>query len=157
MPAINLNVCYRGKTRRQLLGPSLSAFDPERKYGDDVYVTLIAAKRWGRSGAKRCDRLRRHDRCKRQVQKRVAKRKQQTQQQRHIEAGLWLRRLRQERGISQRELADKVGVEVYTLISQFENGRGVIPQDWQLLWADALKVEPREFVRRLASYYDPRA
>jgi len=93
----------------------------------------------------------------RQVQKRVAKRKQQTQQQRHIEAGLWLRRLRQERGISQRELADKVGVEVYTLISQFENGRGVIPQDWQLLWADALKVEPREFVRRLASYYDPRA
>ena len=87
-------------------------------------------------------------------QKRSVTPKQLTQERRK-EAGLWLRKLRQERGISQRELADKVGVEVYTLISQFENGVGVIPQDWQLLWADALKVEPREFVRRLASYYDP--
>src|SRR5262245_40179708 len=60
------------------------------------------------------------------------------------------------KGLSQRELADKVGVEVYTLISQLESGRGLIPQDRQLLWADALEVEPHEYVRRLASYYDPR-
>ena len=90
------------------------------------------------------------------VQKRVAKPKQITRQQRRKEAGLWLRRLREERGLSQRELADKVGVEVYTLISQLEGGRGLIPQDRQLLWADALEAEPREFVRRLASYYNPR-
>src|SRR5262245_44133442 len=32
------------------------------------------------------------------------------------EAGRWLRELREERGLSQRELAKKVGVEVYTLI-----------------------------------------
>ena len=88
-------------------------------------------------------------------QKRSVTPKQLTQERRK-EAGLWLRRLREERGLSQRELADKVGVEVYTLIAQLESGRGLIPQDRQLLWADALKVEPREFVRRLASYYDPR-
>jgi len=88
-------------------------------------------------------------------QKRSVTPKQLTQERRK-EAGLWLRRLREERGLSQRELADKVGVEVYTLISQLESGRGVIPRNRQLLWADALKVERREFVRRLASYYDPR-
>src|SRR5262245_49119159 len=66
-------VCSWMNSRRDLLVASLSACDPERKYGDDVYVTLIAAKRWGRSGAKRCDRLRRHDRCKHtEIRRRVA-------------------------------------------------------------------------------------
>jgi transcriptional regulator with XRE-family HTH domain len=82
-------------------------------------------------------------------------RSKQLTQQRRKEAGLWLRELREERGMSQRELADRVGVEVYTFISQVEQGRGVVPQDRYLLWAAALEVEPDEFVRRLTSYYDP--
>src|SRR5262245_27480000 len=86
------------------------------------------------------------------VQKRAAKPKQLTRQQRRKEAGLWLRRLREERGLSQRELADKVGVEVYTLISQLESGRGLIPQDRQLLSADAVEAEPGEFVVRVTAY-----
>ena len=82
----------------------------------------------------------------------------QERRQRRKEAGLWLCELRERRGLSQRELAEAVGVEVYTVISQLESGRGLISlsQDRQLLWADALQVEPREFARRLASYYDPR-
>jgi transcriptional regulator with XRE-family HTH domain len=71
------------------------------------------------------------------------------------EAGGWLRQLREKRGLSQRELAERVGAEYYTFISQLENGRGRIPPDRYLVWAAALHVEPRAFVRTLMSYYDP--
>ena len=63
--------------------------------------------------------------------------------------------MREERGLSQRELADKVGAEFYTIISQLEHGRGLIPPDRYLVWADALAIEPCEFIRRLTYYYDP--
>jgi transcriptional regulator with XRE-family HTH domain len=70
-------------------------------------------------------------------------------------AGLWLRELRENSGLTQREIAERVGAEYYTFISQLENGRGRIPPDRYLVWADALGVRPREFVRGLMSYYDP--
>jgi len=70
-------------------------------------------------------------------------------------AGSWLRELREKRGLSQRDLAQMVGAEYYTFISQLEHGRGRIPPDRYLVWADALGVNPREFVRGLMSYYDP--
>jgi transcriptional regulator with XRE-family HTH domain len=71
------------------------------------------------------------------------------------QAGSWLRELREKRGLSQRELAQRVGAEYYTFISQLEHGRGRIPPDRYLVWANALGVEPRAFVRCLMSYYDP--
>jgi len=64
------------------------------------------------------------------------------------EAGRWLQKLREKRGLSQRELAEKVGAEVYTLISQLEHGRGRIPPDRYLVWAEALEIEPGELARR---------
>lgn len=78
----------------------------------------------------------------------------QTQELRS-QAGSWLRELREKRGLSQRDLAERVGAEYYTFISQLENGRGRIPPDRYLVWAEALGVQPREFVRTLMSYYDP--
>jgi transcriptional regulator with XRE-family HTH domain len=71
------------------------------------------------------------------------------------QAGSWLRELREKRGLSQRELAQRVGAEYYTFISQLEHGRGRIPPDRYLVWAEALGVNPREFVRGLMSFYDP--
>jgi transcriptional regulator with XRE-family HTH domain len=71
------------------------------------------------------------------------------------QGGRYLRELREKRGLSQRELAQKVGAEYYTFISQLEHGKGRIPPDRYLVWATALGVEPREFVRELMSYYDP--
>src|SRR4051794_13887056 len=71
------------------------------------------------------------------------------------EAGLWLRELREKRGLTQREMAQRVGAEYYTFISQLENGRGRIPPDRYLVWAEALGVQPRAFVRGLMAYYDP--
>ncbi len=70
-------------------------------------------------------------------------------------AGLWLKELREKRGLSQRQLAKLVGAEYYTFISQLETGRGRIPPDRYREWAGALQVEPAEFVRTLMKYYDP--
>lgn len=69
--------------------------------------------------------------------------------------GLWLRGLREKRGLSQRELARLVGAEYYTFISQLETGRGRVPPDRYRLWASALEVDPKLFVKQLLSYYDP--
>ncbi len=70
-------------------------------------------------------------------------------------AGAWLRSLREGRGYSQRQLAELVGTEYYTFISQLELGRGRIPPDRYLSWASALDIEPKEFVKHLMKYYDP--
>jgi transcriptional regulator with XRE-family HTH domain len=71
------------------------------------------------------------------------------------EAGLWLKELREGRGLSQRQMAEKVGVNYYTFISQLESGRGRIPPDRYLVWAEVLGVEPEFFVRNLLRSYDP--
>jgi transcriptional regulator with XRE-family HTH domain len=70
-------------------------------------------------------------------------------------AGEWLRSLRERRGLSQRELAKLVGADYYTFISQLETGRGRVPPDRYELWAKALGISPREFVRTMLRYYDP--
>lgn len=49
--------------------------------------------------------------------------------ERRREAGVWLRQLREERGFTQRQLAERVGIEYYTFVSQIEAGRGRIPAD----------------------------
>ncbi len=71
------------------------------------------------------------------------------------EAGKWLKRLRESQGLSQRELARRVSIEYYTFISQIESGRGRIPPERYEIWAGALGVDVRYFVRTLMSYYDP--
>jgi transcriptional regulator with XRE-family HTH domain len=69
--------------------------------------------------------------------------------------GQYLRNLREARGLSQRGLAELVGAEYYTFISQLELGRGRIPPDRYEAWAKALGVDRRDFVRSLLRYYDP--
>jgi transcriptional regulator with XRE-family HTH domain len=71
------------------------------------------------------------------------------------DAGQWLKKSREAQGLSQRDLAEKVGVEYYTFISQVESGRGRIPPDRYRSWAKALGISPREFVIKLMRYYDP--
>jgi transcriptional regulator with XRE-family HTH domain len=71
------------------------------------------------------------------------------------DAGQWLKQLREGLGLSQRDLAEMVGVEYYTFISQVESGRGRIPPDRYRVWAHALGVPARDFVIKLMRYYDP--
>jgi transcriptional regulator with XRE-family HTH domain len=71
------------------------------------------------------------------------------------QGGGWLREMRERAGLSQRQLAERVGAEYYTFISQVETGRGRIPPDRYLVWAKALGMSPREFVRTIMRFYDP--
>ena len=74
--------------------------------------------------------------------------------QERITAGQRLRELRLKQGLSQLGLARNVGLDVYTIISQLENGRGSIPSGQYRIWADALAVEPRELTQLLAPLLD---
>lgn len=71
------------------------------------------------------------------------------------EAGTWLKELRARAGLSQVELAEKLGLKYYTFISQVENGFGRVPTDTMEAWARALDQEPSSFTRELLSYYEP--
>lgn len=71
------------------------------------------------------------------------------------QAGAWLRSLRDQAGLSQRELARRVEIDFYTFISQIEAGRGRLPPDRYEAWANALGVEVQPFVKKLMSFYDP--
>lgn len=69
--------------------------------------------------------------------------------------GVWLKELREEQKLSQRDLADRLSLDYYTFISQLENGRGRIPVHRYSEWAAALGKDQRSFVRKLLSYYEP--
>lgn len=81
--------------------------------------------------------------------------KSERTQQLRREAGKWLAEMRQSAGLSQRELATAVGSDFYTFISQIENGKGRIPPDKYRLWAKALNLDTREFVKNVLKFYDP--
>ena len=71
------------------------------------------------------------------------------------QAGSWLKQKREDRNLSQRQMADVLGIEYYTFVSQLETGRGRIPPERYADWARALGMEPRELVFTLMRYYDP--
>lgn len=79
---------------------------------------------------------------------------EETKEQR-VTLGLWLRSLREEQGLSQRELADILSLDYYTFISQLEHGRGKIPTHRYVEWAHALGQNPQDFVRMLLKHYEP--
>lgn len=69
--------------------------------------------------------------------------------------GRWLKEKRESAGLSQRQLAEILGVEYYTFISQIETGHGRIPPDRYQAWADAIGLDLPDFVREILRYYDP--
>src|SRR6478672_5743308 len=71
------------------------------------------------------------------------------------DGGKWLKEKREQANLSQRQLAAQVGAEYYTLISQLETGRGRVPSDQYLVWAQALDVPAQEFVLAMMRFYDP--
>jgi ribosome-binding protein aMBF1 (putative translation factor) len=71
------------------------------------------------------------------------------------EAGAWVAELRTRAGLSQIQLAEKLGLKYCTFISQVENGYGRVPTESMRAWAEALGVEPSEFARRLVASYEP--
>ncbi len=71
------------------------------------------------------------------------------------EAGNWLKTRRTEAGLSQVDLAARLGLKYYTFISQVENGFSRVPTETMEAWALALKLDPADFARHLLVYYEP--
>jgi transcriptional regulator with XRE-family HTH domain len=70
-------------------------------------------------------------------------------------AGAWLQARRKAAGLSQIELAQKLGLKYYTFVSQVENGFGRVPNDTMEAWAHALGIAPTAFARELLAFYEP--
>jgi transcriptional regulator with XRE-family HTH domain len=71
------------------------------------------------------------------------------------QAGRWLKRARETAGLTQAELAEKVGLRYYTFVSQVESGLGRLPIETQSAWAEALGLDPSDFAKTLLRYYEP--
>jgi transcriptional regulator with XRE-family HTH domain len=71
------------------------------------------------------------------------------------EAGRWLKAGREAAGLTQADLAARVGLRYYTFVSQVESGLGRVPIETQGAWADAIGVDQAEFARTLLHYYEP--
>lgn len=71
------------------------------------------------------------------------------------EAGRWLKRLREAAGLTQADVAQRLGLRYYTFVSQVEGGHGRVPSDQVAGWADALGVSRRLFARELLRWYEP--
>ncbi|CTQ75392.1 helix-turn-helix domain-containing protein [Roseibium alexandrii] len=76
-------------------------------------------------------------------------------QELRLQAGAWLKAAREEAGLSQRELAGKMGALYYTFISQIESGKGRLPADRYSVYAEALGVDSREFAIKMLEFYEP--
>jgi transcriptional regulator with XRE-family HTH domain len=71
------------------------------------------------------------------------------------QAGVWLKAAREAAGLTQAELAERVGLRYYTFVSQVESGHGRVPIEAQGAWAKALGMAETEFARTLLALYDP--
>jgi transcriptional regulator with XRE-family HTH domain len=71
------------------------------------------------------------------------------------EAGRWLKGLRESAGLTQAELAERVGLRYYTFISQVESGVGRVPIEVQGAWAQAVGLDPQMFAQTLLRHYEP--
>jgi transcriptional regulator with XRE-family HTH domain len=71
------------------------------------------------------------------------------------QAGDWLKQRRADAGLSQADLAAKLGLKYYTFISQVENGFSRVPTELIGAWANELGLEQRAFARHLIMYYEP--
>lgn len=71
------------------------------------------------------------------------------------QAGQWLKGAREAAGLTQAELAERVGLRYYTFVSQVESGLGRVPVDVQGAWAEALGHNPQDFAKRLLRFYEP--
>jgi transcriptional regulator with XRE-family HTH domain len=75
--------------------------------------------------------------------------------QQRRDAGVWLKGLREAAGLTQMELAGRVGIKYYAFVSQVETGFTRLPTEKIEAWARALGTDPAWFAKRLLAYYEP--
>ena len=76
-------------------------------------------------------------------------------QQLRKQAGDWLKQRRADAGLSQADLAARLGLKYYTFISQVENGFSRVPTEIMGAWASELGLEQAAFAKHLLMYYEP--
>ncbi len=69
--------------------------------------------------------------------------------------GRWLKQQRESAGLTQADLAERLGLRYYSFVSQVENGIGRIPQDLYAPWARALAIDGREFAMTVLAHMEP--
>ena len=72
-----------------------------------------------------------------------------------IAAAAWLRAEREHIGLSQRDLADWLGVPFQQLSSGYEDGQICVPSELYIAWAQALGLAPKVLARTMLGFYDP--
>src|SRR5437773_12021234 len=85
------------------------------------------------------------------LQRKVAPEARQLRKQ----AGDSLKQRRADAGLSQADLAARLGLKYYTFISQVENGFSRVPIEIMGAWARELGLEQAAFARHLLMYYEP--
>ena len=75
--------------------------------------------------------------------------------ERRKEAGAWLKELREKAGLTQMDLAIRLGFKYYAFISQVETGFTRLPAQKVEAWANAVGADPPSFAKRLLSFYEP--
>ena len=70
-------------------------------------------------------------------------------------AGIWLKTLREEAGLTQIDLARRLGFKYYAFVSQVETGLSRVPTEKLERWAQALGADPGKFTKQLISFYEP--
>tara|TARA_R110000796_G_scaffold72322_4_gene163649 strand:+ start:61 stop:381 length:321 start_codon:yes stop_codon:yes gene_type:complete len=71
------------------------------------------------------------------------------------EGGTFIKALRTQAGLTQREVAVGLKMNYYTMVAQMEAGTARIPPDTYVPYAKVLGVDPELFVQKLMQYYDP--
>lgn len=71
------------------------------------------------------------------------------------QSGSFIRRLRTERDITQRDLAEKLGLKFYSFISQIETGASTVPPALYVPLAEALEQDRDAFVLRMLVWNEP--
>ena len=69
--------------------------------------------------------------------------------------GRWLKLQREGAGLTQADLAEKLGLRYYSFISQVEGGYGRIPQALYVAWADSLGVDRETFGWMVLQHMEP--
>jgi transcriptional regulator with XRE-family HTH domain len=71
------------------------------------------------------------------------------------EGGLLLKQRRELLGMSQKQIAERVGLAAYTIVDQLEHGVGRIEPHQFLQWAEVLELPLRRLVAEVLRHIDP--
>ena len=72
-----------------------------------------------------------------------------------LAAAAWLRDQRTRACLSQRDLADRLGLAFQDLAIGYEQGEIRVPPELYIAWARALGLAPKVFARAMLGFYDP--